>query len=360
MLDAAKVNIINNTVSNNDSTATAGAAFTFGVPDHSNPQPAGIVSRYHSDALRNAMGAGTGQQFSAYSNPVLGNDIVTDNRSFHWQVNATTGGGSLVYDGINDLAVLGTTGSLNPLFSVLTNNNTGYDGSNILVASSASIFVNPYFNTSPGAATLQDGTLLPPEVLSLLAAAPALDEGGNFIDVLFGPLSLNTVPAIDYHTLPVSPAVDSGTGVFLAQYADLQTDIDGQLRPDSGTTVGTASTASTGGNKIDIGADETPPPDTDGDTIPDYRDNCTLAANANQRDTNGDGYGNLCDADFNGSGTVNTLDLNILKAAYGTAVGNPLYNPDVDLNGDNKVNTLDLSRFKQLYGKPIGPSCCGI
>jgi len=99
--------------------------------------------------------------------------------------------------------------------------------------------------------------------------------------------------------------------------------------------------------------------DTDGDTIPDYRDNCTLAANANQRDTNGDGYGNLCDADFNGSGTVNTLDLNILKAAYGTAVGNPLYNPDVDLNGDNKVNTLDLSRFKQLYGKPIGPSCCG-
>ena len=35
--------------------------------------------------------------------------------------------------------------------------------------------------------------------------------------------------------------------------------------------------------------------DTDGDGIPDSSDNCTLVANANQQDTDADGYGNICD-----------------------------------------------------------------
>ncbi len=33
--------------------------------------------------------------------------------------------------------------------------------------------------------------------------------------------------------------------------------------------------------------------DTDGDTVPDYIDNCTLVPNSDQRDTDGDGYGNI-------------------------------------------------------------------
>ena len=99
--------------------------------------------------------------------------------------------------------------------------------------------------------------------------------------------------------------------------------------------------------------------DTDADGVPDYQDNCTLVKNANQRDTNNDGYGNICDADFNGNNKVDVADLNALKAAYNTAVGNPRYNPDIDLNGDTKINVIDLNILKSYYLKAPGPSCCG-
>ena len=40
-------------------------------------------------------------------------------------------------------------------------------------------------------------------------------------------------------------------------------------------------------------------------------DNCTLLENADQRDTDGDGFGNICDGDFNNDGVVNIPDLGI-------------------------------------------------
>lgn len=39
--------------------------------------------------------------------------------------------------------------------------------------------------------------------------------------------------------------------------------------------------------------------DTDGDGVTDSSDNCTLTPNPLQRDTDADGYGNICDADLN-------------------------------------------------------------
>ena len=61
-------------------------------------------------------------------------------------------------------------------------------------------------------------------------------------------------------------------------------------------------------------------PDTDGDGITDDVDNCTLDANALQIDSNGDGIGNVCDADIAGVGgpgaddcTVNFFDLGRMK-----------------------------------------------
>ena len=39
--------------------------------------------------------------------------------------------------------------------------------------------------------------------------------------------------------------------------------------------------------------------DTDGDGILDDTDNCLDVANADQRDTDGDGFGNRCDTDLN-------------------------------------------------------------
>ena len=99
--------------------------------------------------------------------------------------------------------------------------------------------------------------------------------------------------------------------------------------------------------------------DLDNDGVPATEDNCILVANADQRDTDGDGYGNWCDGDLNNDGATNTLDLNLYKQAHRTSVGDPNYNPDADFNGDGTINTLDLNIYKGLHRNPPGPSCCG-
>jgi len=98
--------------------------------------------------------------------------------------------------------------------------------------------------------------------------------------------------------------------------------------------------------------------DTDGDGVIDDNDNCTLVKNPDQRDTDSDGYGSLCDGDLNNDGNANTLDLNLYKLAHRTSVGDANYNVDADFNGDGSINTLDLNIYKGLHRKPPGPSCC--
>jgi hypothetical protein len=90
--------------------------------------------------------------------------------------------------------------------------------------------------------------------------------------------------------------------------------------------------------------------DTDGDGVPDSRDNCIAVSNKDQLDIDGDGYGNACDADLNNDGFVNALDLATIRGQFGKrgVAG--------DLNGDGIVNALDVSRFSKLFGKAPGPS----
>jgi len=99
-----------------------------------------------------------------------------------------------------------------------------------------------------------------------------------------------------------------------------------------------------------------PLPDTDADGVPDGVDNCILVSNADQRDTNADGYGNMCDGDLNNDGRTNTIDLNLYKAAHRSRVGDAQYDPDADFNGDNTINTIDLNIYKGLHRKVPGPS----
>ncbi len=93
-----------------------------------------------------------------------------------------------------------------------------------------------------------------------------------------------------------------------------------------------------------------PPPDSDGDGVADPLDNCKLVANANQRDTDADGYGNICDPDFNQNSVVDPTDFSRLKAKLGTA------SQLEDLNGNGMVDPNDFSILKSYLGKPPGPS----
>jgi hypothetical protein len=102
--------------------------------------------------------------------------------------------------------------------------------------------------------------------------------------------------------------------------------------------------------------------DTDGDGVPDDQDNCIDMANGpaipdeggnSQRDTDNDGYGNLCDADFNNDGFVGPYDLSKFKSVYYDSTTSP----DQDLDGDGIIGARDLSIFKSYYGKPPGISC---
>lgn len=93
------------------------------------------------------------------------------------------------------------------------------------------------------------------------------------------------------------------------------------------------------------------PRDSDGDGIFDDSDNCTAVANPSQRDTDGDGYGNFCDPDFNQDLTVNFADLSIFRDRFFGA------DPDADLNGDGTVDFDDLAIVRDLFFGPPGPSC---
>jgi len=98
------------------------------------------------------------------------------------------------------------------------------------------------------------------------------------------------------------------------------------------------------------------PIDTDNDGVFDGSDNCILIPNSNQIDSNGDGYGNRCDADLNGSGTVNVTDYSIFGSHFQTSLGDANYNPDADFDSNGVINVTDYSIFGSLYSKPPGPS----
>jgi len=105
----------------------------------------------------------------------------------------------------------------------------------------------------------------------------------------------------------------------------------------------------------------TPDTDADADGIIDIDDNCALVPNGpripdrggnSQLDTDGDGFGNYCDGDFNDNIIVDPLDFSVLKAALGS-----VFNPDQDLNGNGIVDPLDFSIIKSNLGLAPGPSC---
>ena len=99
--------------------------------------------------------------------------------------------------------------------------------------------------------------------------------------------------------------------------------------------------------------------DSDADGVADLEDNCINAANQDQRDTDGDNFGNVCDADLDNNGAVNLSDFSLFRSVFGRSAPLTATEQNVDFNGDGAINLTDFSLFRAQFGKAPGPSCCG-
>lgn len=184
MVDAIKVELTNNTIAHNDSTATVGGLINVvGGVNSSVAQPSGVVAEMNSGLLQAAINAKNNSsawlpyKANHFSNATITGGQIWENRSFYYYADATAGpelrpvlgqsavgdcGAGAVY---SDIAVLDQ-----PSLSLTTTGTT--------LTGAADPFVDAYCNggrAAPG----------PIDVF------PAVDEAGAaWIDVRFGPLSV--------------------------------------------------------------------------------------------------------------------------------------------------------------------------
>lgn len=221
--DVARANIINNTIAGNDSTATSALAFQAGQAN-STPQPAGIVSARHSTLLQGMLGAGE----PIYSDPLLVNNIIWQNRSWYNDATLNGGAGGLAANPAGpywDLHVLGSVAATDPdldpdycILSSLSNPATGFDyteaGADTTNSQADPGLVAAYFN--------------------VLESSTVVDEGGNSINIRFTPL---TTIGSDYH-IGAGQAFNTGSDGPLATFPELALDFDQEGRPFETTDVG--------------------------------------------------------------------------------------------------------------------------
>ena len=319
MRDSLAVNLVNNTIISNDTTASSGVLFntfrsglastpppapcTANCGTNSAPQPAGVATAGNSASMIASFSGigpitcpaghfvtgsgannGTCRQISY---PLLYNNIIWQNRAFNISVapmnaqyqqavvtlvptltqpqagsTASFGGGVTITGGTGacvtppngtywDLGVRGDTGptnhssgfTLHPTFSVLSvpPATLGYGGSNNTAGNPdvASQYCNgsrvpPEFGgmgyqVPPGT---NEGNV-PVPIFNLTAGA-TVDEGNNWINIIFGPLSM-TSPSTgsvlgNYAITTGSSAIDTGTSASVSGVTPPNTDYFGQPR----------------------------------------------------------------------------------------------------------------------------------
>jgi hypothetical protein len=299
--DSLVVNLINNTISSNDSTASSGTLFnTLGAPLASGqsppstitangtstlPQPAGVVTMVNSPQLTSSFTTGaitcpnshyqpgsgaTNGTCTKVSYPMLQNNVIWQNRSFNIGVGALStqyqqnvvslfnaftetpassqANTGACPSGVSywDIGVRGDTGPSNhasgftlaPQYSVITD-STDYPGLNNLGVNPS--VVSQYCNGSrvpPENGGL--GYQVPPGISDATAPNPlfsltpnaTVDEGNNWVNISWGPLSMsNPITGTvlgNYALQSSSPAIDY---VPVGQ-THPHTDFFGNPRPD--------------------------------------------------------------------------------------------------------------------------------
>lgn len=84
--------------------------------------------------------------------------------------------------------------------------------------------------------------------------------------------------------------------------------------------------------------------DADGDEVPDSLDNAPETANDNQVDADLDGYGNICDADFDNNGIVRIDDFNMMKSVWGGS------DNVIDMDSDGVIGIGDFNLLNGRWG----------
>jgi hypothetical protein len=329
LLDSLAVNIVNNTIASNDSTASSGTLFQSlfaplassasptsrvicsATNGQSCPQPAGVVSVENSPVLdantpaslgvicpagHGLNGAclrhGAGGSQIGHSIPLMFNDAIWKNRSFYigdggagtsasggnqqhmvtlFNANGSAPGSQtktgfcpaassyweIGYRGETAAGAFNTQRASDgfvPSFSMLSAN---YGGSNNLTSDPS--FKSQYCNgsrvppeqggtgyaTTPGT----NETNAFPTLVFSLAPSAVVDEGNNWVNLRWGPLSLNAVDTTgtsasftgavlgDYSPASASPAIGAGAASVSA-VPHPSTDFYGAARPTGNDTIG--------------------------------------------------------------------------------------------------------------------------
>ncbi len=238
--------------------------------------------------------------------------------------------------------------TINPLFVPGT--------SNLIILDTANAIPGSYELTIAGVGSI--GTR-EDQVTFNLGASPAaaalIAPADGAVDVTVQPvLSWQPDAAVTDDYL-VEIATDAGMSNVIYSMSEGGTSHNVATTLDEGTTYYWRVTASSdcGSSQSSVSAFTVASTavDTDEDGVADSQDNCSAVANPDQRDTDADGFGNLCDPDLDNNNTVNFDDLSILKAVF-FQTGDL----DADFDGDMTVNFNDLSIMKAFFFGEPGPS----
>jgi hypothetical protein len=108
-----------------------------------------------------------------------------------------------------------------------------------------------------------------------------------------------------------------------------------------------------------------PAPDNDNDGVPDVLDNCFTIPNAGAEscDTDMDGYGNVCDGDFNQSNIVDATDFSVVFLPDFVAGVDAGTGTDQNCSGIVDATDFSVNFLPQFVGGAPGPSglpCAGV